>query len=513
MLSESGGRGHEPREQTSAGAGAAGLGPLLRLDADGLIDAHRAVRSASLVLELPSGVVPGMDPPATAWRCGGAITRFVGLRPDADRWLGGVRPAAVWALNGRVLMPGLVNAHAHLDLTHVGPVAFDRNGGFGGWVEVVRSARHSADEAIAASVGLGVERSLNGGVVAIGDIAGAPGGRLTDVPWRVLEGSPLVGVSFLEFFGIGRTAGMAFGRVREFVESRGLLGGVGRGMRFGVQPHAPTTVDRRVYRRVAGWAAEAGLPVATHLAETLDERRFVGRGDGPQREFLAALGLWEEDVLAEVGRGAHPVEHLAEAMGESGRAGQGWLVAHVNDAPGPALGVLAGCGASVAYCPRASAYFGAERWFGGHRYRDMAACGINVCLGTDSVLNLGPESVGGGSDVVSSERAGRITTLDDVRLLYRRDTRAVLGLTGGEEREAAHDGWACELVGMATVNGARALGLEPSAFAFGVGARPAGVVAVRVGRAEGEGGAWAMLDPIAGALEGAGGASLLVLGR
>ena len=110
-----------------------------------------------------------------------------------------------------------------------------------------------------------------------------------------------------------------------------------------------------------------------------------------------------------------------------------------------ALAAAAAAPIDVAYCPRASSYFGHRE----HRYREMRAAGINVCLGTDSALCL--------------DTPDRISTLDDVRFLMRRD-----GLSLADALE------------MATVAGARALGVDPSRFALG-GGPVAGVLAVPLG--------------------------------
>ena len=99
--------------------------------------------------------------------------------------------------------------------------------------------------------------------------------------------------------------------------------------------------------------------------------------------------------------------------------------------------VLAETGTSVAYCPRSSHYFRNHESFGPHRYRDMLAAGINVCLGTDSIVNLPPDE------------SDRLSTLDETRFLCRRDGTDPL-----------------TLLRMATVNGARALDLDPDLFIF-----------------------------------------------
>ena len=364
--------------------------------------------------------------------------------PDALGAPGLPQPDRRVELPDRLLIPGLVNAHAHLDLSHIGSAPHEPGDGFVSWVDRIRAGRRDTDDGIADAVRLGIELSIAGGTAAVGDIAGAPGGRLCDAPARVLGGSPLAGVSFLEFFGIGRSAATAAERLERFARQeldalRAALSGTP--VRVGLQPHAPNTVDLGVYRWAAALAERHGLPLATHLAETPEEREFVSRGSGPQRAMLERFGLWDGSVLQRVGRGLGPVEHLAGVL-----AGGRVLCAHVNDATDAGIRVLAGTGTPVVYCPRASAYFGADRHFGPHRYRDMLAAGVPVCLGTDSIVNL--------------DTPDRISVLDEMRLLHRRD--------GCDART---------LLAMGTVHGAAALGLDPGAVTLEPGPL-AGLVSV-----------------------------------
>ncbi len=351
-------------------------------------------------------------------------------------------------LHDRILIPALVNAHTHLDLTHLGPRQHEPGEGFVGWVEMVRAGRATDEEEIIDSVRLGVARSIAGGSAAVGDIAGAPAGRLTDAPALALAASPLIGVSCLEFFGIGRSAAPTIKRLNDYLHDRFPHAREelrGSGVTLGLQPHAPNTVDLGVYRWAAGAAAARGIPLSTHLAETPEEREFIADGAGPQRDMLERFMVWDDSVLDHIGHGKHPIEHLAPLLGE-----HPMLLAHVNDAGDREIDLLAATASSVSYCPRASRYFGAEMHFGPHRYRDMLAAGINVCLGTDSIINL--------------DTPGRISVLDEMRLLHSRD---------------ATD--AGTLLAMGTVAGARALGLEERAFTIAPGSTPWGILAIAIG--------------------------------
>lgn len=354
-----------------------------------------------------------------------------------------------------VVIPGLVNAHTHLDLTHIGPRTHDPEGGFMPWAQIIRTERRIDEAGIAASVRRGVELARAGGTVAVGDIAGAAAGRPSLAAWRALRESPLLGVGFLEFFALGTREAISLARLEEALSEAGAECSRSgpAGVRLGLQPHAPYSVGPAGYRAAIDAAGRLGMRVCTHLAETPEERLFIAEACGTQRTFLEDLGIWEDSLLECYGRGLHPVEHLRETL-----EAVPLLLAHVNDAPDEAIGTLARTGASVAYCPRASAYFGAERHFGPHRYRDMLAAGVNVALGSDSLVNL-PEAA------ADPERGG-ISILDEMRLLHRRD--------GTDPRL---------LLEMATTNGAAALGLDPTGFRLSTGSEPWGLVAVPVGPA------------------------------
>ncbi len=449
---------------------------LLRVDAAAIADGTGLFASpGSILLEIPcrgAGVPPvpkDLAPSAQPGRLCHKNTLpkvlAVGTPAEVDRHAAAGSSGLISVRRPRsVLMPGLVNAHTHLDLTHMGPRGFtpdEHGGGFFTWGAMIGRERLREDERIAESVRRGIALSLAGGTVAVGDIAGAVpreegGGRVwaSLAPWRELCASPLMGVSYLEFFAMG--AGRQAGRtgIEESVRSAAAEEGAPGQVRIGLQPHAPYSVDRREYRWAAQWAGSLDLPLTTHLAEHAEERRFVAHGDGPATDFLRAIGKWDQTVLEEVGRGLTPVAHLDEVLGEAARP---FLVAHVNDADDAAIQMLAKTGTSVAYCPRCSAYFGHERTFGPHRYRDMLAAGVNVCLGTDSVINLPAETVGPGA------MQGRLSVLDEMRLLFGRD---------GVDPAL--------LLRLGTINGARALGIDPDGFTFRAGRDLVGLVGVEV---------------------------------
>lgn len=294
----------------------------------------------------------------------------------------------------RVVAPALVNAHAHLDLTHIGPQPMGE-GGFASWIDMVRRGRHTHEADIAASVRAGIDLLLRGGSVAVGDIAGSVGGAPSLAPARALDSAGLSGVSFLEFFALSPDGSPGLDRALEQMNAC-----TPTSMCLGLEPHAPYSASLGAYER----AGATGAPICTHLAESMAERELIARGVGPIAAMLDGLGLWSSDVAASFGQGLSPVAHLRSVL-------DGVLAVHLNDLNDADVALLAESGARVAYCPRASTYFGAPEAFGPHRYRDLLAAGVPVALGTDSIINLPAESIEGRG----------ICVLDEARLLLERD--------------------------------------------------------------------------------------------
>ena len=469
---------------------------LQRFDALAVADDRGVIAAPGSVLveRLPAGSLVPADTPTGSqpWRfrvLAVGTPDQVGSHPLA----GGSGRFESAALATSVLLPGFVNAHTHLDLTHIGPLPFDPDAGFVGWIDAIRRARRSDAPGIAASVAMGTDLSIRAGVVAVADIAGAPRGRSSLVPAVALARSGLSGLSLLEFFAIGRGLGAFQTWLPELIAEGRRLGLTSEppfeprsdrttivgSVRVGLQPHAPNTVDARAYRWAAGVSAALQMPLATHLAETRDERRFVGEADGPQREFLQSLNLWDDSILTELGPAAqrnprerHPINHTLCAL----QGHPSPLLVHVNDlGPGESreeqaaraerLDRLSNSGGTVVYCPRASSYFRAHETLGPHAYREMLDAGVPVALGTDSVVNLPPVHAGAGAQSLPV-----LSTFDEARFLFRRD---------GTKPET--------LLAMATTLGARALGFEPGAFRFERGAPLAGLNAVDLRGGPGDG--------------------------
>jgi len=360
-----------------------------------------------------------MDPaaPAVLLRDGGVVMSGGSIAAVApgDELAMRFPSAIVHDLGSAVVLPGLVNAHVHLELSnHVpGPPP----GRFVDWVmALIRRTAPAGDEpsqagAVTDAVQAGVDQCLRFGVTTVGDIS-----RLCGLTRPLLRSQPLRVVSY------GEVAAMAQRRV--LLEERlGIAADVsqaGPRLRGGISPHAPYSVEPDGYRRCLAVSGERHLPLATHLAETPDEAAFLREHAGPLRELWEFLGAWDSQVPRFDGG---PIR-LMHSLGLLDRRDA--LLAHVNycdDAEMDLLASVGAGGASVVYCPRTHAYFGHPS----HRWREMLARGVNVAVGTDSCASS-PD----------------LNLVDDLRLLHR----------------LAPDVPAISLWEMATIRAARAIGME-----------------------------------------------------
>ena len=307
------------------------------------------------------------------------------------------------------LVPGFVNAHTHFELSYLADrIPTDR--GFTPWLEnLVRTLRTDAhaQPMVRQAVQSAVRQSLAAGVTTIGDIA-----RLPSVVGPVLAATPLRGVLFAEVVGIGKLRADFLSKLE--AATNGVV--ATDRLRVGLSPHAPYTVEPVDLRRCASHAGRIGLPLCIHVAETPDEEAFTTTGDGPLREYLERLGVWDDAVPCPRLR---PVDLLAIC----GLLGPRTLLAHANYVSDDDIRQIAQAGAGVAYCPRTHAAFGHAP----HRFRDMLAAGVCVCVGTDSLASNPSLSV-----------------LDELRHLHR----------------VHPDVPPPVLLAMATRHGAQALGLD-----------------------------------------------------
>jgi len=270
------------------------------------------------------------------------------------------------SLPGCAIIPGFVNAHAHLELTVLRGFLEDIE--FVTWIRTVTSSKQQklTREEMLASARLGVVESLAAGVTCVGEVMDL------GTSWQAMHEYGLQGVAYQEVFGPADIhADESLKGLQQKIAA--LRSEQTEAQRLGVSPHAPFTVAPRLFRMVKEYAKSEGLPVTVHIAESLDEERYVRLGEGPFADRNR-----ERQFEVEVA-GCSPVAHLERC----GMLDPQTLLIHVIRTEDSDMDVLRRTGAAVVHCPKSNAKFG----HGVAKVVEMYEAGVRMSLGTDSVAS------------------------------------------------------------------------------------------------------------------------------
>ena len=287
-----------------------------------------------------------------------------------------IRPADGLAkerdFGGGILIPGMVNAHTHMELSGMkldpSPIA--------DWiVRLVREQRTWYYHLFLSSAQIGVSASLNAGVTCVGDISN------TGHSPTILGRYGLRGVVFFEVLGLdpGEAESIVKDRVlarADMSRMKGMRDGFPETLRRGTSPHAPYTASIPLYEAALAAGRDRGWQCATHLAESPEESHFLKDGGGPLAEMHKSL---ESPVEGFKPPGCAPVRYLADAGVLEGIS----LAIHCNQTGEEDWALLREAKTAVCLCPRSAAYFG-------HPFADAAGmrkAGVRLCLGTDSLAS------------------------------------------------------------------------------------------------------------------------------
>jgi len=295
----------------------------------------------------------------------------VAVRNGRVLWVGdagesGQPPGPLHDLGTGVLLPGLVNAHCHLELSHLRG-RLDASNGFVPWVRALVGARtEDTEEAVRKRAGDAIDSLEESGTVAVGDVSNG----LAHLD--LLAASRLQAVVFYELLAWDPARAEA---VLEGAESR--LAVARRGLREGLDvrlaAHAPHSVSPAL---LAGLVSRGG-PAALHLAESPAETRFLATGNGDWSAFLAERGLGHVPFTPPR---VNPVPYV-DGLGVLHDRLVAAHCAQVDDAD---TRVLARRGVHVAVCPRSNRRLG----LGVPPVPAMLAAGVRLCLGTDSLASV-----------------------------------------------------------------------------------------------------------------------------
>jgi len=318
-----------------------------------------------------SYLVPMGSPP----REGGAIAvengRIVAVGSLAE--LRSAHGGKVAEFDGCVIMPGLVNSHAHLELTHF-PSWKLRKGidysprTYVDWViQVIKIRRGLTRDELELSVREGIRIALESGTTAVGEI-------LTD---RILvpcyQGSRLGGRIFFE--AIGQDEGKCSALLKDL---RSSLDGFPPGrFKAGLSPHAPHTLSARFMGEVTELAGSYSLPAMIHLAESREESAFLHDSSGKIADLLYPFAGWESHLPPP--RRTTPTAYLDSL----GALQQGTAVVHCVHVTPADVDTLKRRGVTAVLCPRSN-----HRLVVGKAPAALLKkAGVPLALGTDSLAS------------------------------------------------------------------------------------------------------------------------------
>jgi cytosine/adenosine deaminase-related metal-dependent hydrolase len=288
----------------------------------------------------------------------------VGQRPPAD----GVRDVDLGAV---AILPGLVNAHTHLELSYLRdevPPASQ----FVNWVRGVVAARRQRPDTrspeILDAIGRALTEAVQSGTAIVGDI----GNTLVTV--EPLMRSALAAVVFYEL--IRFSTNDPRGVVDEACAALAALAPSGR-VRTSLAAHAPYSVAPLVLRAIReAIDREPFAPCSIHVAESVEEVEFIRTGGGPWRTLLEEVGSWDPRWVPP---GGTPVQFLDDSGFLNARV----LAVHGVQMTDDDLGRLAARGATLVTCPRSNGHTGA----GAPPIEDFYKSGVRIAVGTDSLAS------------------------------------------------------------------------------------------------------------------------------
>lgn len=369
-----------------------------------------------------SYVLPISSPPIA----GGAIAvengRIAAVGPLAE--LRAAISAPVTDLPGCVITPGFVNAHTHLELTHFPAWKVRKDldylpKTYVQWIQqVVKIKRALQPGEMDHSIREGIRMSIESGTTAVGDI-------ITDYALApILAASPLHGRFFLE--ALGHDPLQCDTLLEKIVAA---LQQTGENFPSGVSPHTPHTVSPELFRKLQELSRRLNVPKAVHLSETAEETAFMHDTTGPVAEVLYPMAHWEQYL-------PHPMRTTSTRfLDDLGVLDNSTLAIHAVHVTPADAAILKEREVTVVLCPRSNQYL----FVGCAPHKLLKHAGIPLAIGTDSLAS---------NDSLSM--------LDEIRYLH----------------EIAVDTFTPEeLLSMATLGGARALGIAASSGSLETGKR------------------------------------------
>jgi len=267
-------------------------------------------------------------------------------------------------LGEQALLPGLINAHCHLDYTllrgKIPPLKC-----FADWIRAINAekAKLSPNDYLG---------SINEGFAEAKRFGTTTTANLIAFPELVPQVTPPIRAWwFAELIDV-----RAPGRANEIVDLA--IKSLEFAENWGLAPHALFTASRHLYRRCQEIAQRENVLLTTHLAESGEEMQMCHDASGPLYEFLKSIGRPMDDCGNET-----PLQLFLDTIGD--RALPRWILAHLNKLAESDFELLekSKIGFHVVHSPRSHDYFKHSQF----PFERLQALGFNICLGTDSLAS------------------------------------------------------------------------------------------------------------------------------
>jgi len=322
---------------------------------------------------------------------------------------------------GAAILPGLVNAHTHLQIprfTGDAGVPLPIPPSFVDWIlRVIAWRLGAAPASFAENFRAAAAEALSFGTTTVGEIAGPDLSSYDGCPLRARVFAEGIGFAPEVAPEVLALVGASIDRLEKISVGNPLV-------RAGVSPHTLYTVGESLLRSLAELADAKGLPACLHLAESTPEMAFLFGGGGEIASRLyPAVG---KDVSWFRGLGRTIPAYLAEA----GLLREGVLLAHTVHLARPEIDALRAGGARFVLCPRSNAAHGN----GAPDVTHFVDAKIPFALGTDSLGSVPDLSPWEEMRATRSLYKGKKKNAALCRELFRAATEhgsAALGLPGG----------------------------------------------------------------------------------
>jgi cytosine/adenosine deaminase-related metal-dependent hydrolase len=279
------------------------------------------------------------------------------------------RGGEVLDLGEQILMPGLINAHCHLDYTMMRRAIAPPKSFTAGCSGSMRSSAASTVPIICRAIARGFTELQQWGTTSVCNIEAFP-----ELMPR-LPPSPIRTWWFYEMIDVRHrvtTDDVVAGALSFFHHRGNTLD------HFGLSPHAPYTASVELYQLANNCASSFTMPLTTHVGESVEEFSMFREARGPLYEFMESIQRPMDDCGS-----VTPFAHLWE----SGAVHGGWILAHMNELAKGDFALLAslprGSAPHVVHCPSSHRYF-AHRVFEWQRLQEL---GVNLSVGTDSLAS------------------------------------------------------------------------------------------------------------------------------